>query len=77
MSNPTIAKYGRMYVSVNPNPNLGPATLRLAITDSLGGEDGPGAYSFSGDTPIDIDITPGAIENVNTSMDFKQLDSRS
>ena len=76
MSNPTIAKYGRMYVSVNPNPNLGPATLRLAITDTWVVRMAL-VHIPSEDTPIDIDITPGAIENVNTSMDFKQLDSRS
>ena len=76
MSNPVIPKFGRLYVRVNPDPNQGPDTLRLAITDSLGGDDGPAAYSFDGETPINVDIIAGAVENVTTSMDFEQLDSR-
>jgi len=76
-SNPqAITKYGRFYVRVNPAPNLGPDTLRLAITDSLGGDSGPDAYSFSGETPINVTVTAGAVENVDTAINFVQLDSR-
>jgi len=76
MSNPVIPRFGRLYVRVNPSPAAGPDTLRLAITDSLGGDDGPGAYSFDSETPINVDVISGAVENVTTSMDFEQLDSR-
>lgn len=77
MSNEVIAKYGRMYVQVNPNPSVGPDTYRLAVTDATGGGGGSNAYSFNGVSPIDVDTFPGAVEGVQTSMDFKQLDSRS
>ncbi len=76
MSDPVIPKYGRLYVRVNPNANAGPDTLRLAVTDSIGGDTGVDAYSFDGDTPVNVDVTPGSVVNVNTSMNFTQLDSR-
>ena len=76
MSNEVIPKFGRLYVRVNPNANAGPDTLRLAVTDSIGSDPGAANYSFQGDTPIDVVTTAGAVQNVATSINFMQLDSR-
>ena len=76
MSDPVIPKYGRLYVRTNPAPNLGPDVLRLAVTDSLGGGLGPADYAFQAEEPLDVVTTPGTTQNVASSMDFMQLDSR-
>jgi len=72
-------KFGRLYVSVNPNPNTGPITWRVAVNDSISGGGGSGNYDFDGVDPIEVIHTPGvdpAPDTVVTSLDFEQLDSR-
>ena len=65
---------------VNPSPQFGPNTWRLAINDAIGaGPGGGGNYDFDGVEPIEVDVIPGispAPDNVKTSLDFEQLDER-
>ena len=77
MSNPTVVRFGRIYVKYNPDDNAGPDTYRLAINDSIGGG-GPGTqYAFDGKDPVDVSVdTTPTIPEVTTSIDYTQLPSR-
>ena len=77
-------KFRRNYIAVNPAPELGPITWRLAAPQevgAIGGSDGGSVmYEFEGVPPMIVATKPGEGEGgrtlIETSMDIQQLESR-
>ena len=73
-------KFGRPYVSVNPDPAKGPTVWRVAINDSIiPGGGGINNIDYIGNEPVEMEFTPGespAPDSVITSLDFEQLEAR-
>ena len=75
-------KYRRNYVAVNPQPDAGPITWRLAAPQEVGvfaGGSAGAVFDFEAEVPVVVDTVPSeetGRSTVTTSLDIQQLDDR-